>query len=87
MLLQPTPPHHPAPHPNTHTGAALAPQDERLLTQQGGCLVMEGTRVLYKHTDSGILKYANVDDVVRAALSGKDQVVERTPTQVLRSFT
>lgn len=47
---------------------------------------MEGSTVLYKHIDSGILKYANVDDVVNAALTGRSEVVGRTPTQVLRSF-
>lgn len=67
-----------------HTGSELAPEDERLLTQQGGCFVFEGTNVLFKHDDSGILKYADVDAVAAAALGAA--ATPPNPTQVLRSF-
>ncbi|GIL61004.1 hypothetical protein Vafri_15429 [Volvox africanus] len=46
----------------------LCPPDPRLLTQQGGCLVFSGEQVLLKHVDSGILRYADVDDILKAAL-------------------
>lgn len=39
-------------------GSELAPTDEALLTQQGGCLGFDGRDVIFRHSDSGILKYA-----------------------------
>lgn len=61
----------------------MAPEDERLLTQQGGCLVMEGSTLLYRHADSGILKYADVDAVAASALQGAGSL---PGSQVLRTF-
>ena len=49
-------------------GAALCPPNTALLTQQGGCLAFEGTNVLFKHVDMGILKYTDVDAMLRAVL-------------------
>ncbi len=46
----------------------MCPPDPRLLTQQGGCLVFGGERLVLKHVDSGILRYTDVDAVLKAAL-------------------
>eukprot|EP00955_Chlamydomonas_euryale_P084783 364003-Chlamydomonas_euryale.AAC.31 len=35
----------------------LSPENEVLLTQQGGTVVFEGMNTLFRHDDSGILKY------------------------------
>jgi hypothetical protein len=45
----------------------LSPKDERLLTQQGGALVMRGIETVFRHDDSGILKYVRVKDLLAAA--------------------
>ncbi|CAK0785934.1 hypothetical protein CVIRNUC_009147 [Coccomyxa viridis] len=45
----------------------LCPPDEALLTQQGGSLVFRGQDVVFRHDDSGILKYTDVDALVAAA--------------------
>ena len=47
-------------------GQQLCPGNEELLTQQGGCLVFAGQDVVFRHDDSGILKYTNVDDLIAA---------------------
>ncbi|GLC39918.1 hypothetical protein PLESTB_001821700 [Pleodorina starrii] len=46
----------------------LCPPDTQLLTQQGGCLVFSGSQVVFKHVDSGILRYSDVDTLMQAAL-------------------
>ncbi|KAG2423523.1 hypothetical protein HXX76_015271 [Chlamydomonas incerta] len=46
----------------------LCPPDTSLLTQQGGCLVFSGTSVVFKHVDSGILRYTEPDSILQAAL-------------------
>ena len=48
-------------------GGQLCPPDEALLTQQGGSLVFRGQDVVFRHDDSGILKYTDVDALVAAA--------------------
>ena len=48
-------------------GSQLAPREERLLTQQGGALVLRGKQTVYRHDDSGILKYASVKELLAAA--------------------
>lgn len=53
----------------TWPGSDLSPPNSELLTQQGGTLVLSGQDLLYKHVDSGILKYTDVDEVLQAALS------------------
>lgn len=45
----------------------LKPANEDLLLTRGGTLVMKGAEVKYSHKDKGILGYANVDDVLKAA--------------------
>lgn len=42
----------------------LAPAKEDLLTQQGGTIIFRGGQDVFFHKDSGILMYANVDDVL-----------------------
>ncbi|GAQ86414.1 hypothetical protein KFL_002870180 [Klebsormidium nitens] len=46
----------------------MSPPETRLLTQQGGSIVFDGEDVVFKHVDSGILKYTDVDALVAAAL-------------------
>lgn len=45
-------------------GGELCPSEERLLTQQGGAIVFEGTSTIFRHDDSGILKYVRLPDVL-----------------------
>lgn len=45
--------------------SSLAPAQESLLTQQGGTLIFKGGEDVFFHKDSGILMYANVDDVLK----------------------
>lgn len=53
---------------NAHVaGGQLCPPNEELLTQQGGCLVFRGQEVIFRHADSGILKYTDMDALVAAA--------------------
>ena len=47
-------------------GGQLCPENAELLTQQGGCLVFRGEDVIFRHDDSGILKYTNVDALIAA---------------------
>eukprot|EP01023_Acetabularia_acetabulum_P033697 TRINITY_DN31560_c0_g1_i4.p1 TRINITY_DN31560_c0_g1~~TRINITY_DN31560_c0_g1_i4.p1 ORF type:complete len:272 (-),score=43.94 TRINITY_DN31560_c0_g1_i4:528-1343(-) len=47
----------------------LAPPNTNLLTYQGGTLVFEGEKCIWKHVDSGILKYANFETLKQQALS------------------
>ncbi|KAI3427059.1 hypothetical protein D9Q98_006999 [Chlorella vulgaris] len=61
----------------------LAPADERLLTQQGGCLVFDDRRVLYRHADTGILRYAPVEQLAAAALPSG---AAAAATQTLRTL-
>eukprot|EP00887_Chlorella_sp_A99_P003707 scaffold7.g3707.t1 len=44
----------------------LAPANERLLTQQGGCIGFEGRRVAFMHVDRGILTIADPAALVAA---------------------
>ncbi|CAL8466035.1 g5571 [Coccomyxa elongata] len=44
----------------------LCPPDEALLTQQGGSLLFRGDQVIFRHTDSGILKYTDLDALLAA---------------------
>lgn len=55
----------------------LAPAEKRLLTQQGGCLVFDGCDVMYRHSDPGILKYADVDEVLKAALKAPKKLIAK----------
>lgn len=63
----------------------LSPPDTQLLTQQGGTIMFEGTNVIFKHVDSGILRYTDVDAVVQAALaadySAAPTALQQTPQQ------
>ena len=47
-------------------GGELCPADERLLTQQGGGIVFKGNCTVFRHSDSGILKYVRLADVLAA---------------------
>ena len=47
-------------------GGELCPAEERLLTQQGGAIVFRGNSTVLKHSDSGILKYVRLADVLAA---------------------
>lgn len=49
----------------------LSPADQSLLTQQGGTLAFNGNEVIYRTNDSGILKYTDVDEMLRTLLSGE----------------
>eukprot|EP00775_Hariotina_reticulata_P002965 gene2965-3250_t len=51
----------------------LSPPDAELLVQQGGTLVFKDKDVCFRHDDSGILKYTDVDAMLTAvdALAGK----------------
>jgi hypothetical protein len=51
-------------------GRELAPDREQLLTQQGGCLAFDGQTVIFRHADSGILKYADENQLAGAVLPG-----------------
>ncbi len=42
----------------------LAPANKDLITQQGGCLVFEGRRLVKKWADKGILTYTDVDELL-----------------------
>ncbi|CAD7696283.1 unnamed protein product [Ostreobium quekettii] len=44
----------------------LCPPDNNLLVQQGGTLVFKGDEVVFKHEDSGILKTADVEELLAA---------------------
>ena len=44
----------------------LAPEDERCLTQLGGCVVQSGAEVKYAWKDGGICNTANFEDVLAA---------------------
>eukprot|EP00271_Cylindrocystis_brebissonii_P014505 TRINITY_DN35867_c0_g1_i1.p1 TRINITY_DN35867_c0_g1~~TRINITY_DN35867_c0_g1_i1.p1 ORF type:complete len:363 (+),score=44.93 TRINITY_DN35867_c0_g1_i1:54-1142(+) len=44
----------------------LSPPKTQLLTQQGGTLVFSGRKVIYKHVDTGILKYTPIDELLKA---------------------
>ncbi|KAI8466531.1 MAG: AhpC/TSA antioxidant enzyme-domain-containing protein [Monoraphidium minutum] len=55
----------------------LAPEEKRLLTQQGGCLVFDGCELRYKHSDPGILKYADVGAVVAAAVEAPRKMIAK----------
>jgi len=47
----------------------LTPKDKDLILQRGGALVFEGQRVVYRHDDPGILRFADVEQLVAAARS------------------
>jgi len=49
----------------------LSPPNQALLTQQGGTLAFDGTEVIFRHDDSGILKYTDVDALLRTVLSAE----------------
>jgi hypothetical protein len=65
-------------------GSELAPSDERLLTQQGGCIGFDGRQTVFRHADAGILKYADVDALLAAMLPGGPATPPQT--QVLRTL-
>jgi hypothetical protein len=52
-------------------GGELSPPDTNLLVQQGGSLVFKGTDVIFRHNDSGILKYTDVDALLAAIDASK----------------
>lgn len=43
----------------------LAPANKDLITQQGGCLVFEGRKMVKKYCDKGILTYTDMDDLLK----------------------
>lgn len=47
-------------------GSELCAPDESLLTQQGGSLLFQGEKVIFRHSDSGILKYTDLDALLDA---------------------
>mmetsp|Transcript_4455 Transcript_4455/g.7425 ORF Transcript_4455/g.7425 Transcript_4455/m.7425 type:complete len:299 (+) Transcript_4455:20-916(+) len=49
--------------------AELSPPNEALLTQQGGTLAFNGEETIFRYNDSGILKYTDVDALLRTVLS------------------
>ena len=61
----------------------LAPDNDRLLTQQGGALVLEGQRTVFRHADSGILKTVPVGELLQAALP---EVPAEVPAQTTRAL-
>lgn len=48
-------------------GGELSPPDPNLLVQQGGTLLFKGTQTQWRHDDSGILKYTDIDALLAAA--------------------
>ena len=58
----------PCPSPPLTPGGELCPPDTSLLTQQGGTLVFSGSSVVFKHVDSGILRYTDPEAILQAAL-------------------
>ncbi|GAB5363674.1 hypothetical protein AAMO2058_000904200 [Amorphochlora amoebiformis] len=46
----------------------LTPKDKALILQRGGAVVIENDKIRYKHSDRGILGYADVDELVARAL-------------------
>jgi hypothetical protein len=50
-------------------GGDLSPPREELLTQQGGTVAFRGGELVFKHADSGILKYMDVDEMLAAVLA------------------
>jgi hypothetical protein len=76
----------PNPHwlcPALPAGSELAPSNAKLLTLQGGCIAFDGPNTVFRHADSGILRYANTDQVLAAVLPGEPAAV---PSQVLRKL-
>lgn len=63
-----------------HAGGQLAPPetDGALLTQQGGCLAFDGEALIFKHVDSGILKYTDTDALLRAVLQADYTAAQAT---------
>lgn len=57
-------------------GNELSPADTQLLTQQGGTLVFEGTKVVFKHVDTGILGQLKDMDALLAAVGASRTVGE-----------
>jgi len=47
----------------------LKPKETEQLTWQGGAIVFKGEDVIFKHVDTGILTYADVDKMLEAAAS------------------
>lgn len=58
----------------------LCPPDRELLVQQGGTLVLDGTDVIYRHDDSGILKYTDLDQLLSVALERPVAALPSTTT-------
>lgn len=54
----------------------LSPTKTTLLTQQGGTIVFKGEAVIFKHVDSGILKYTSVEDLLDAVKSLTQVVID-----------
>lgn len=50
----------------------LSPSRQDLLTQQGGALAFAGEDTIFRHDDSGILKYTDVDALLRAVLAAEE---------------
>ncbi|KAJ9511220.1 hypothetical protein QJQ45_017184, partial [Haematococcus lacustris] len=61
----------------------LSPPNQALLTQQGGTLAFDGQDVIFKHVDSGILKYTDTEALLRVVLNA-DIVAD---AQVLPAIT
>ncbi|MEW5308289.1 MAG: hypothetical protein WDW38_000259 [Sanguina aurantia] len=45
--------------------SSLSPAKESLLTQQGGTIAFQDANLLFRHDDSGILKYTDVNELLR----------------------
>lgn len=50
-----------------YAGGELSPADPNLLVQQGGTLLLRGNQTLWRHNDSGILKYTDIYALLAAA--------------------
>ncbi|KAJ9511517.1 hypothetical protein QJQ45_029825 [Haematococcus lacustris] len=69
--------------PLAEGGNVLSPPNQALLTQQGGTLAFDGQEVIFKHVDSGILKYTDTEALLRVVLNA-DIVAD---AQVLPAIT
>ncbi|GAX81819.1 hypothetical protein CEUSTIGMA_g9247.t1 [Chlamydomonas eustigma] len=54
----------------------LSPPDQSLVVQQGGTVVLDGTETIFRHDDSGILKYTDIDALLRSSLKAEEVMSE-----------
>ena len=57
---------------------SLIPEKEELLLQQGGTIVFDGHATVFRHADSGILRYCDVDELLRQTLKAEEVEVRLT---------